>query len=348
MIRFTWLQSRTQTTVALVGLLVVAAALAATGPQLVHLYDTTVAPCTTSGDCATARTAFLRTDSVLRLGLGVLVAVVPAILGIFWGAPLVARELESGTYRLAWTQTVSRNRWLAVKLGVVGLSSMVAAGLLSLMVTWWASPLDRADMSVFSTFDQRDLVPVGYAAFAFAIGVTAGIVLRRTVPAMAASLLGFAGARVAVAQWLRPHLATTIHASLPLRSAPGMGFTPSSAGVTFVADKATIPNAWVISSRLVDRTGGMPSARALHQFLQQGCPSIANPPPATGSLTRRPADQAVFQTCISKLSAAYHLSVTYQPAPKYWPLQWAELAVFLGGTLVLCAICFWRIHRGHA
>ena len=72
----------------------------------------------------------------------------PGIIGIFWGAPLVARELEAGTFRLAWTQSVTRTRWLAVKLGVVGLASMAVAGLLSLMVTWWASPLDRANMNL--------------------------------------------------------------------------------------------------------------------------------------------------------------------------------------------------------
>jgi hypothetical protein len=59
----------------------------------------------------------------------------------------VARELETGTYRLAWTQSVTRTRWLAVKLGVVGLTSVAVAGLLSLMVTWWSSPIDRANLA---------------------------------------------------------------------------------------------------------------------------------------------------------------------------------------------------------
>ena len=61
---------------------------------------------------------------------------------MFWGAPLVARELETGTFRLAWTQSVTRTRWLAVKLALVGLASMAVAGLLSLILTWWSSPID--------------------------------------------------------------------------------------------------------------------------------------------------------------------------------------------------------------
>ena len=98
---------------------------------------------------ATARPPRLRSssnDSSLRTWLGVLVIVVPGIIGLFWGAPLVARELEAGTFRLAWTQSVTRTRWLAVEArrrrpGV----SMAVAGLLSLMVTWWASPPEPAD-----------------------------------------------------------------------------------------------------------------------------------------------------------------------------------------------------------
>ena len=118
-------------------------------------------------------------------------------IGVFWGAPLIAREFETGTYRLAWTQSVTRTRWLAVKLGVVGLASIAVAGLLSLMVTWWSSPIDRvnADRFRLGIFAERDIVPIGYAAFAFALGVTAGLLIRRTLPAMAATLVAFVGAR---------------------------------------------------------------------------------------------------------------------------------------------------------
>jgi len=61
--------------------------------------------------------------SFLEAALGLVVLVVPALIGVFWGAPLIARELETGTFRLAWTQSVTRTRWLAVKLGVVVLEA---------------------------------------------------------------------------------------------------------------------------------------------------------------------------------------------------------------------------------
>ena len=70
--------------------------------------------------------------------------VLPALIGLFWGAPLIARELEAGTHRLVWNQSVTRTRWLAVKLGLLGLAAIAAAGLGSLAVDWWSDPLDKA------------------------------------------------------------------------------------------------------------------------------------------------------------------------------------------------------------
>ena len=115
------------------------------------------------------------------------------------GRPLVTRELDAGTHRLAWTHT-TRTRWLVAKLAFVGLAAMAAAGLLSLAVSWWAGPIDAAVASrerharprdlrlpadVGEIFDARGIVPIGYAAFAFALGVTVGVLVRRTLPAMA-------------------------------------------------------------------------------------------------------------------------------------------------------------------
>ena len=69
---------------------------------------------------------------------------VPAIMGLFWGAPLVTREFEAGTFRLAWGQSIARARWMIVKLGLIGVAAMATAGLISLMTGWWATPLYAA------------------------------------------------------------------------------------------------------------------------------------------------------------------------------------------------------------
>jgi hypothetical protein len=97
---------------------------------------------------------------------------------------------------------------MAVKLGVAGLASLAVAGLVTLMVTWWSSPLDTVSASPFAAFDQRDLIPIGWTAFTFAAGVTAGVLIRRTLPAMAAALAVFAAVRAVINKLVRPHLST--------------------------------------------------------------------------------------------------------------------------------------------
>ncbi len=345
MIRFAGLQAATQTAVALLGLVAVAIVVTITGPDLVHIYNSTVAGCASHGDCGAATAALLNHDNALRSSLGYLVAAVPGIIGIFCGAPLVARELETGTYRLAWTQSVTRGRWIAVKLAVLGLVAIALAGLLSLIVTVWAGPLDRAGMDRWGTFGQRDIVPLAYAAFAFALGVTAGVLIRRTIPAMAATLVGFVAARLAIAHWVRPNLLTPVHTTTALSSETSLGFGPGPTGTTFVANPPSIPNTWVTASTIVDNTGRAATPQALHQFIQRFCPQIAAPTsPGPGSPQRAPVSaggQDAFQACIAHLSANYHVVVTAQPLSRYWPLQWAETGIFLGAAVALAATSYW-------
>jgi len=121
---------------------------------------------------------------------------------------------------LAWNQSVTRTRWLAVKLGLVGVASMATAGLFSLMVTWWAAPIDKVVMNRITPelFPARGIAPIGYAAFAFALGVAAGVLVRRTVPAMAVTLAIFALIQVVMPVWVRPYPIT--------RCAPSRRSTP--------------------------------------------------------------------------------------------------------------------------
>ena len=120
MTRFAWLQSRTQTLATLAVLAALAIVAAVTGIRLSHLYDSLVAPCAATGDCGLATGQFRAHYNWLQNGFELILRLAPAIVGIFWGAPLLARELETGTYRLVWTQGVTRSRWLTTKLLVVG------------------------------------------------------------------------------------------------------------------------------------------------------------------------------------------------------------------------------------
>jgi hypothetical protein len=358
MMAFGWLRSRAQIAAAAFVIALVAVFAALTGPDLARLYRSEVAGCAGRGNCQAAMAAFATQDGSLRLWLGVLVVTVPAIIGMFWGAPLVASELEDGTFRLAWTQSVTRTRWLAVRLVIAGLASMAAAGLLSLLVTWWASPLDRAGLSQFATFDQRDIVPVGYAAFAFALGVAAGAAIRRTLPAMAVTLVAFVAARMAVTYWLRPRLLSPVVLARPIDLAGygSAGFLPIAyASPHLQFQPPDLPNGWVTSIDLVDKSGrGLPTGA-----LARLCPGIggssgrARVPlsalggPASGGHTQRAPASAVngLQECGTRLSAQYHEAVSYQPASHYWPLQWYELAIFLAAALVLSALAIWRVRH---
>jgi hypothetical protein len=344
-IRFAWRQFRIQAVVAFAALAALAILLAITGARLDHLYDTSgISTCKPPSNCDALKSAFVSHDKLLQNLLGPLLLVVPAVIGLFWGAPLIARELEAGTYRLAWTQSVTRTRWLAVKVALLGLASIAVAGLLSLMVTWWSSPLDHVNMNRFTrgVFDERGIVPIGYAAFAFALGLTAGTLVRRTVPAMATTLVAFVGARLAATYWIRPHLMTPAHTSATFASASNLGFEVNgSSPLTFVAGPPNIPNAWVYSDRIVDKAGR--AATNLHAFLLKACPDIGAPPP--GVRGRAPANPAAFQACIAKLSAKFHETVTYQPASRYWTFQSYETAIFLLLALILTGVSFWWIRR---
>lgn len=354
MIWLTLRQFRNQAAAAVGALIILGVLVAITGTQLSHLYDTSgIAACAVHGDCPTVDAAFLAHDNFLRTLLGDILLVVPGLIGAFWGAPLVARELETGTYRLAWTQSVTRTRWLVTKLVVIAVASMVVAGLVSLMVTLWFSPVDSVSLDRFTpqTFDDRGIVAIGYAAFAFVLGVALGLLIRRTLAAMALTLVAFAGARLAVSFWVRPQLMAPDHLSMPLTAAQRFGFAIEPAGVTFVASGTpSIPNAWVLSSRVIDATGRAPTAQSLHQFVEAKCPIIAAPPPPVSSGVSPGGhaaigNQAAFQACIARLSTAFHEAVTYQPADRYWAFQWYETAIFVGLALVLAGFCLWWIRR---
>jgi hypothetical protein len=340
MIWLAWRQFRTQILGVAGVLAALAVVLAVTGPHLVSVADAYLKMCRADKDCGVTNNPVLTTDPRLESALNVLVLVVPALIGIFWGAPLIARELETGTYRLSWTQSVTRTRWLAVKVGAVGLVSVVGAGLFSLMVTWWSSPIDRANLDAFGpTFSQRDIAPIGYTVFAFALGVTAGVLIRRTLPAMATTLVAFVAAREAMTFGLRPHLLPPKHLVSAITSLNQIGFNLSPSGLQAVANTPNIPNAWVISSGFVSRSGQTPTA----QYLKSACPKLLNGPPGGGPSGGGPP--AAFRQCAAKLAARFHEVVTYQPANRYWAFQGIETAIFIVAALLLVGLSFWWVRR---
>lgn len=367
MIRVALRQFRTEAITGFGLLAAFAIVLAVTGPHLAHVYDDFETTCKAARDCTTAPNPVLNVDKSLQSALPYIVAIAPALVGLFFGAPLVARELETGTFRLAWTQSVTRRRWLVVKLGVVGIAAMAIGGLLTWLTNWWASPLDAVNRNRFgvANFSFHGIAPIGYAAFAFALGVTAGVLLRRTIAAMAVTGAGFAAARLAVTYWVRPNLASPVRESLPLSSGDGPGFlvggphgnlmalgasisssTPAAGDVALTGSPAlNVPNGWVYSTSVVDKTGHAPTS----QYLIHACPVFGpvSKQMAAGGSPSAPST-AQLHACVAKLSAMLHTVLTYQPASRFWPFQWAEMGIFLAAALVLCGLTFWWLRRQYA
>jgi hypothetical protein len=309
--------------VAFVALAVVAVILAVTGAHLVHVFDSTILRCKANDDCATLIPKFALSDGLLQ-DLGTVLVVLPGIMGAFWGAPLVARELETGTFRLAWTQSFSRTHWLAAKVGLVGFASVAVTGLISLMLTWWSSPIDRVKMSPFTSFDHRDIVPIGYAAFAFALGVTTGVLIRRTLPAMAVTVVGFVAVRNFIAHPVRTHFATPITISQKLN--------PHDAICTGAACPPLRSGEFVLSNSLINASG--------HAVNTVGCTDGVRV--TRGSTPPNPAAiQHAYQICL----AQYRQVQVYQPDSRYWPFQWYETAIFVALALILIGFCFWWVRR---
>lgn len=325
MIWLTWRQLRAQAAVTYAVVASAAALLAITASQL---------PTDTSGVAFLKRLTGADSTEYLVGTLGVLA--LPAVIGAFWGAPLIARELDLGTHRLVWNQGVSRIRWLAAKLGCTGLVATAAAGVASLAVSWWADPIDSAADSTTTLvgfylprlspliFDARGLAPVGYAAFAFVLGATLGLVLRRTVPAMAVTLAAFIAVRVVVATWIRPLLADAVQVSVPITAS---NFENLSGGRINVTGSQPA-GSWIVAQRTIDSAGNPTSPPSW----LDGCLGAGPGPQSAGCLDR-----------LGRLG--YRQVVTYQPGDRFWSFQFTELALYLALAVLLAAFCAWWLRR---
>ena len=219
------------------------------------------------------------------------------------------------------------------------------------IVTWWAGPLDRAGLDRFGSFDSRGIVPLGYAAFAFTLGVLAGTLLRRTVPAMAATLLTFTAARLVFRLLARPSLlppATTVLALDPATTGYGSsGFLPLMPAANLQPAPPDLPNAWITSITIVDGKGNGLTATELDRT----CPGIgqggggAAGAGSSGHVQVPQSHVNAMHDCVARVAITYHEVVTYQPASRYWPLQWYELGIFLAAALLLAAASAWRVRK---
>lgn len=323
-------QYRTQAIAGYAALFLLTAVFVITGFQI---FDTFVASglqaCIRGGGpCDELSTFFSNRYNSLQWFLP-LVLVAPALFGMFWGAPLVARELEHGTHRLAWTQGVTRRRWISSKLLIVMGSAAVASGILAAAVTWWSRGFVDSHNWVrldFGPFDLTGIVPVAYTLFAVALGVALGAMFRKTLPAVFATLAAFFAVRIPIITLARKHFMAPITRSFPLGvdepHITGMG----TGGL----------RDWVFRSEVVDKTGAPFGQFGITpQMLADRCPDLLAPGEAPAKI-----DAA---RCLGRLGV--RVSETFHPDTRYWSFQWIEAGIFLFLAVALVAFVIWRVKR---
>ncbi|WP_018215927.1 ABC transporter permease subunit [Salinispora vitiensis] len=329
MIWLTWRQFRAQTLVAAGALALLAIYLIYLGSEIRSFYDTRIANCAEQA-CYLARLDLRATyDDAISIMVVLLIAV-PGLIGVFWGAPLVTQELEQRTDRLVWNQSVTRTKWLAVKLTVIGLASMAVAGLFSLLLTWSASRYDQVIGERFAalSFGSRNIVPIGYALFAFVLGTVVGMIVKRTLPAMAITLIIFAGLQLliptAIRQNLMPPITDTVAVDTNvLNSGVGMNLKEDN---TFDIQGYTANGSWALQfSSPLYKADGTPYRG------EDAKPCLI------------PDDREASDACTAAQNL--HFDYTYQPGYRYWTFQWIELSMFFGLSLLLTAFGFFWLRR---
>jgi hypothetical protein len=259
--------------------------------------------------------------------------VIPPLIGAFVGAPVLARELETGTFRFTWTQGVGRVRWTIATLVPIALALSVVAAAFGFLFSWCYGP-QIGGKHVLSplasmTFDLHGVAFAAWTLVGFAIGVVAGILIRRVVPAMFATLVAWSGLAVVTGVFMRPHY------EAPL-----------------VTSKLNLPpGAWVMSQHWT--LDGKPVGLGMvNQVLQK----IGATEAAPGQFAQTPVapGQSVHTggSTLGNMSPVQYLLhhgfaalATYQPASRFWPFQWIEGGWLFALSLLLMGAAVWLIHR---
>jgi hypothetical protein len=211
-----WRLQRTETLIALGILALLTALLIPTGISMANAYHHDgLAACLSvnpSPSCANAIGAF-QTRFQSLWNLANFFTLIPGLIGVALAAPFIL-DLEHGTYRLAWTQGITRGRWLAGKIGLPIVAALLASGALILLFSWWRTPeanlMGHLDGGIF---DTTGTVAIGYTLFALALALALGAIWRRSAASLTLAFIGYFAVRIVVELWLRNHLVAAARAT---------------------------------------------------------------------------------------------------------------------------------------
>jgi hypothetical protein len=317
MIWLTWRQHRGEALVIGTTLAALAVLMIVTGREIYNSYTHLgVAAClattsTPNPNCGTIIDNFMMQFGFLRAAAPWL-NLVPLLVAMLVGAPLVARELEGGTHRLVWTQGVTRLRWLAVKLAFVIAGCLIAEGAMIALLTWWGAPFTRLNGNFTKEFfDLEGTAPLAYTAFALVVAIASGTLLRRTLPAMALTIALFLGVRLPVANWVRPYYQAPITRNFQL-----------------VSGESLTPQDWVIESGFVNSQGRSVDFSALVNACDPN---------------RLQVEKLTLFQCAQ--DHGYQEQVVYQPANRLATFQAIETALYLAMTAGLLGLTVFWVRR---
>jgi hypothetical protein len=246
------------------------------------------------------------------------VLVLPVLVGLFVGAPLLAREFERGTHRLVWTQGITRLRWLTIKLGLLLSAVVLAAGIAALLGVWYRATADMLT-TPFQGFDAQGPALLAYALFALALAITAGALIRRTVPAMLVTLVCFVAVRISISHWLRPRFLP------PLVEEVGVPALTES--------RAHSAKDWyLLYGGYVDRHGHPLAPNRVGEAFR-GCYGSS------------PVQVTKIQAIECMRSAGLFQHNLFQPADRFWLFQSIEAAIFLALAAGLIVLTIWWVRR---
>jgi hypothetical protein len=332
----TWRQHR----IALTGVAVFVAALAAyvwiNGLQLHHAYAAAAACHPATSPACSALASRIQVGAFLLNGYNL--QVVPPLIGALVGAPLLARELETGTFRYAWTQGIGRLRWTLGKLVPLAVLVAAAAGALSALFSWYYQPYFVArNPALF----PRELSPLGAGLFslrgvafaawtlaAFAIGVLAGMLIRRVVPAIAATLAAYAGLAFAAGLYLRPHYLQP----LVTRNLFSYFYDPPSS--------AFIVHQWWTRGGTTVSQSTM--TKVINSTYNRLTPVVHSSKEGAVAAQKEPTGRHVLHYLTQH---GYTQYTSYQPASRFWTFQWIEAGWLLGLSLLLITATVWLVRN---
>jgi hypothetical protein len=312
----TWRRHRTTIAATLAVLGLAALYLLVTGLQMRSAWHT-VQACDPhrSRTCSFAWTNFRDTHTNLGI-ISALFLFAPLLLGAFVGAPLIGRELETGTYRYAWTQGVGRSRW-AIAMTLTGAAVVtVLAGALGALIAWHDRPLWQAQITPrlqASEFPSTGIAIIGWGLATYAVAVLAGLLWRRVLPALATAVLTTFGLAFAVSK-LR------LHYLPPLRTS----------SLSYVPGSQTMSQWWEKAGNRVGTSQLNAALRAGNvQQIRGNGGSKVTATPGTGDGT----DPVTYL-----LHHGYSQWTSYQPAGRYWTFQWIEFGWLTALALLLITI----------